>query len=128
MPTLLDTLDLSFDDLDRIIIAGAFGRYINLEKGKEIGLFPDIPVERFHFLGNGSLVGSSLVCLSRGMLGEVERIAKMMTNIELSDNQSFMDKYMGALFLPHTNARLFPDVSKYLEANSQMIQSERVGV
>ncbi len=126
--TLLETLNLSFDDLDRVIIAGAFGRYINLEKGKLIGLFPDIHVEKFHFLGNGSLLGSRLVCLSTGMLHEVERIAKMMTNIELSDNQSFMDKYMGALFLPHTDARLFPDVSKYLEANSQMIRSERVRV
>jgi uncharacterized 2Fe-2S/4Fe-4S cluster protein (DUF4445 family) len=123
--TLLETLDLSFDDLKRIIIAGAFGRYINIEKGKEIGLFPDIPVERFHFLGNGSLAGSRLVCLSRGMLGEVERIAKMMTNIELSDNQSFMDKYMGALFLPHTDAHLFPAVSEYLEANCKMIRRER---
>jgi uncharacterized 2Fe-2S/4Fe-4S cluster protein (DUF4445 family) len=124
--TLLESLDLSFDDLDRIIIAGAFGRYINLEKGKLIGLFPDIPVEKFHFLGNGSLLGARLVCLSNGMFSEVERIAKMMTNIELSDNQSFMDKYMGALFLPHTDARLFPDVSKYLGANSQMILSTRI--
>jgi len=125
--TLLETLDLSFADLDRIIIAGAFGRYINIEKGKGIGLFPDIPVEKFHFLGNGSLVGARLVCLSRGMLGEVERIAKMMANIELSDNQSFIDKYMGALFLPHTDAHLFPAVSKYLEANRKMIRSERKG-
>ena len=123
--TLLETFDLSFDDLNRIIIAGAFGRYINIEKGKEIGLFPDIPVEKFHFLGNGSLVGSRLVCLSRGMLDEAKRIAKMMTNIELSDNQSFMDKYMGALFLPHTDAHLFPAVSKHLEANCRMIQRER---
>jgi uncharacterized 2Fe-2S/4Fe-4S cluster protein (DUF4445 family) len=123
--TLLDSLDFSFDDLDRVIIAGAFGRYINLEKGKQIGLFPDIPVEKFHFLGNGSLLGSRLVCLSKGMLHDVERIASMMTNIELSDNQSFMDKYMGALFLPHTDARFFPHVSEYLEANSQMIQDER---
>lgn len=123
--TLLESLDLSFDDLDRIIIAGAFGQYINLEKGKQIGLFPDIPVEKFHFLGNGSLLGSRLVCLSNGMLQDVERIANMMTNIELSDNQSFMDKYMGALFLPHTDSRFFPHVSEYLAANSQVIQDER---
>ncbi len=123
--TLLESLDLSFDDLDRVIIAGAFGRYINLEKGKLIGLFPDIPVERFHFLGNGSLLGARLVCLSSGMLSEAERIAKMMTNIELSDNHSFMDKYMGALFLPHTEAHLFPTVCEYLDTKCQMIQSER---
>jgi uncharacterized 2Fe-2S/4Fe-4S cluster protein (DUF4445 family) len=123
--TLLESLNLSFDDLDRVIIAGAFGRYINLEKGKQIGLFPDIPAEKFYFLGNGSLLGSRLVCLSKGMFIEVERIAKMMTNVELSDNQSFMDKYMGALFLPHTDARFFPHVSEALEANYQMIQRER---
>jgi uncharacterized 2Fe-2S/4Fe-4S cluster protein (DUF4445 family) len=123
--TLLESLSLSFDDLDRVIIAGAFGRYINLEKGKQIGLFPDIPVEKFHFLGNGSLLGSRLMCLSRPMLHDVTRIAKMMTNIELSDNQSFMDKYMAALFLPHTEARLFPGVSKYLEDNWEMIRAQR---
>jgi uncharacterized 2Fe-2S/4Fe-4S cluster protein (DUF4445 family) len=123
--TLLENLNLSFDDLDRVIIAGAFGRYINLEKGKKIGLFPDIPTEKFHFLGNGSLLGSRLVCLSKGMFGDVERIAKMMTNVELSDNQSFMDKYMGALFLPHTDARFFPHVSEVLDTNCQMIQSQR---
>ncbi|MDY6988850.1 MAG: ASKHA domain-containing protein [Thermodesulfobacteriota bacterium] len=123
--TLLESLSLSFDTLDRVIIAGAFGRYINLEKGKVIGLFPDIPVEKFHFLGNGSLLGARLVCLSRGMLQEVKRIAEMMTNIELSDNQSFMDKYMGALFLPHTEDRLFPHVSHYLETSSDMIREER---
>jgi len=123
--TLLESLSLSFDDLDRVIIAGAFGRYINIEKGQRIGLFPDIPVDKFHFLGNGSLLGSRLLCLSRGMLGEIERIAKMMTHIELSDNQSFMDKYMGALFLPHTEDGLFPNVISYLEANCQKICHER---
>ncbi len=123
--TLLESLNLSFDDLDRVIIAGAFGRYINLEKGKQIGLFPDIPAERFHFLGNGSLLGARLVCLSKGMFREVERIAKMMTNVELSDNQSFMDKYMGALFLPHTDSRFFSSVNKSLEANCRMIQNQR---
>jgi uncharacterized 2Fe-2S/4Fe-4S cluster protein (DUF4445 family) len=123
--TLLESFQLSFGDLDRVIIAGAFGRYINLEKGKRIGLFPDMPVEKFHFLGNGSLLGSRLVCLSKGMLRELERIAKMMTNVELSDNQAFMDKYMGALFLPHTESRLFPNVGKYLEANWALVRRAR---
>jgi uncharacterized 2Fe-2S/4Fe-4S cluster protein (DUF4445 family) len=123
--TLLETFSLSFNDLDRLIIAGAFGRHINLEKGKLIGLFPDIPVEKFHFLGNGSLLGSRLLCISKGMLGEVKRIAEMMTNVELSDNQAFMDKYMGALFLPHTDAGLFPAVSKHLKDNSEVIRKQR---
>ncbi len=125
--TLLETLNLTFQDLDRVIIAGAFGRYINLEKGKLIGLFPDISVEKFHFLGNGSLLGARLVCLSKGTWSEVGRIGKMMTNVELSDNQSFMDRYMGALFLPHTEGRLFPEVSRNLEKRREIILAERGG-
>lgn len=123
--TLLEAFDLGFEDLDRVIIAGAFGRYISIEKGQQIGLFPDIPAEKFHFLGNGSLLGGRLVCQSKGLLREVERIAGMMTNVELSDNQSFMDKYMGALFLPHTESRLFPRVSEGLEAKRDSIMAER---
>jgi uncharacterized 2Fe-2S/4Fe-4S cluster protein (DUF4445 family) len=113
--TLLDRLSFSFDDLERVIIAGAFGRYINLEKGQRVGLFPDISIDKFHFLGNGSLIGACLVSLDRRLFREVGRIATMMTNVELSDNASFMDKYMAALFLPHTDRNLFPNVSKILE-------------
>jgi uncharacterized 2Fe-2S/4Fe-4S cluster protein (DUF4445 family) len=123
--TLLESLSLTFDDLERVIIAGAFGRYINLEKGQRIGLFPDIPVEKFHFLGNGSLIGARTVCLCRDMLREVERIGKMMTNVELSDNASFMDKYMAALFLPHTETRFFPNVGRYLQENARVVAEAR---
>jgi uncharacterized 2Fe-2S/4Fe-4S cluster protein (DUF4445 family) len=113
--TLLDSLSLSFDDLERVIIAGAFGRYINLEKGQRIGLFPDLSIDKFYFLGNGSLIGARLVSLDRKLFREVRRISTMMTNVELSDNASFMDKYMAALFLPHTDGRLFPNVCKVME-------------
>ena len=113
--TLLDSLSLSFQDVKTVMIAGAFGQYISLEKGQRIGLFPDIPVERFRFLGNGSLMGARVVSLGRELFRDVARIGAMMTNMELSDNPSFMDKYMAALFLPHTDSRLFPHVSNLLE-------------
>ena len=124
--TLLESLSLSFDDLDQVMIAGAFGRYINLTKGKFIGLFPDIGEEKFLFLGNGSVMGARLTCLYKDVLDEIERIADMMTNVELSDNQSFMDKYMGALFLPHTESRLFPDVTPYIEESRLIAHRERM--
>lgn len=123
--TLLESLSLSFDDLEQIIIAGAFGRYINLDKGKLIGLFPDVPVEKFQFLGNGSVMGARVACLYKGVLDEVGRIADMMTNVELSDNQSFMDKYMGALFLPHTESRLFPEVTVQIQKSRSVAHAER---
>jgi len=61
-------------------------------------------------VGNGSLLGARLISLSNEMLDDAERVARMMTNVELSESRSFMDHYMAALFLPHTHARFFPGV------------------
>ena len=108
--TLLQSVDLKPEDLDRVMIAGAFGSYINVENGITIGLLPELPLNRFHFVGNGSLLGARLISLSNEMLDDAERVAKMMTNFELSENHAFMDHYMAALFLPHTHTQIFPGV------------------
>jgi len=69
-----------------------------------------LPAERFVFVGNGSLLGARLMSMSKSCFLEAERIAKMMTNIELSDNNRFMEEYVAAMFLPHTNEKAFPGV------------------
>ncbi|TFH40528.1 MAG: DUF4445 domain-containing protein, partial [Chrysiogenales bacterium] len=108
--TLLESVGLDRNDLDEIIIAGAFGGYIDIEKSIIVGLFPDLPLDRFSFIGNGSLAGARLCALSGTMLDEVEGIAARMTNFELSENRSFMDHYVASLFFPHTEMRNFPTV------------------
>ncbi|MHB1412913.1 MAG: ASKHA domain-containing protein, partial [Thermoleophilia bacterium] len=70
--------------------------------------------ERFTFVGNGSLLGARLVSFSKDMLQSATQVARMMTNIELSDNQQFMDEYMAALFFPHTDMRWFPRMEQIL--------------
>jgi uncharacterized 2Fe-2S/4Fe-4S cluster protein (DUF4445 family) len=75
---------------------------------------PDLPRERFTFLGNASITGSYLCLLSKDLRQEAGIIASKMTYIELSISRSFMDEYMSALFLPHTHLRLFPTVGKLL--------------
>jgi uncharacterized 2Fe-2S/4Fe-4S cluster protein (DUF4445 family) len=104
---LLNNVGYSFDDIDKFIIAGGFGHYIDVERGISIGLLPEIDVDKFVFIGNGSLLGARLVSVSRDMLKEASRIARMMTNIELSNNKMFMDEYISAMFLPHTNIASF---------------------
>ncbi len=108
--TLLESVGLSYNDIDEVIIAGAFGSYVDIEKSVITGLFPDLPVERFSFIGNSSLRGARLATLSRELLTEAEEIAAKMTNFELSENKSFMDHYVAALFFPHTEMRNFPTV------------------
>ncbi len=108
--TLIKSIDSKFTDIERVIIAGTFGSNINIENAITIGLLPDLPRDRYIFIGNGSLLGARLISFSSDLLHEGERVAAMMTNIELSENADFMSNYMAALFLPHTNADEFPSV------------------
>jgi uncharacterized 2Fe-2S/4Fe-4S cluster protein (DUF4445 family) len=107
---LIKSMDLSFNDLDQIYIAGGFGNYLDLKGSIAIGLLPDIPLEKVKFIGNSSLTGAKVALLSREALDEIEKIAQMMTYIDLSSNNQFMEEYSSALFLPHTDLELFPSV------------------
>ncbi len=114
--TLLDNVGLKLQDIEQVILAGAFGNFINLENSIAIGLLPDLPRERFQFVGNGSLMGATLLAFSRELLEEERRVADMMTNFELSETPGFMDHYIAALFLPHTQEEYFPTITERLRS------------
>ena len=113
--TLLSHMGMGFHDIEKLYIAGGFGRYIDVERAITIGMLPDLPVEKFQFLGNTSIMGAYYALLCDRLRHEAEEIAKKMTYVELSVSRSFMDEYMSALFLPHTNLDAFPTVKKELE-------------
>jgi uncharacterized 2Fe-2S/4Fe-4S cluster protein (DUF4445 family) len=117
---LLNKVGLTFQDLERVIIAGAFGNFIDLKEAIVIGLLPEIPTERYSFIGNGSLLGAKLISLSNELLDDGEKIARKMTNVELSEDHSFMDKYMAALFLPHTDSTIFPETFRIITSNKKV--------
>jgi len=112
---LLESVGLTFAELDSFVIAGGFGKYINLERAITIGLLPEIDVEKFMFVGNGALLGERLVSVSREMMSQARNIAEMMTNIELANNMKFMDEYVAAQFLPHTDTNAFPKTMELLK-------------
>ncbi len=112
--TLLESVALDWSDLEQVLVAGGFGKYLRIEQAQAIGLFPEIDYEKFTFVGNGSLLGARLVSLSKDMLRSAEQIATSVTNVELSDNQTFMDYYMAAMFLPHTDMTYFPNMENVL--------------
>jgi uncharacterized 2Fe-2S/4Fe-4S cluster protein (DUF4445 family) len=113
--TLLDSVGMTFDDIERIIIAGGFGKFINLEKAVKIGLFPELDFNKFIYVGNSSLLGARLVSLSKDLMNEAETISNMMTHIELADNVNFMNEFIAGCFLPHTDNTLFPETIKEIE-------------
>lgn len=110
--TLLESVGMTIEDLDRVILAGNFGSYIDLEQAITIGFMPDIPRDRFFFAGNSSLTGARSAALSWAVAEEMKGVAQMMTHFDLSDNARFMDNYVSCLFLPHTDLSLFPTVQR----------------
>ena len=112
--TLIETVGMTLGDLDRVILAGNFGAYIDLERAICIGLLPDLDREKFYYLGNGSLLGAQISLTDHKRFRERQEVSKLMTNIEMSENPQFMNHYMASLFLPHTDMSLFPTVSEKL--------------
>ncbi|MDF1513986.1 MAG: ASKHA domain-containing protein [Anaerolineae bacterium] len=112
---LTKSVGMSITDVEQILIGGAFGQYINIEKAIQIGLLPDAPWENFSYLGNTSVKGAYLALLSRDAREKVDRLAGMMTYLELSADNSFFDEFNAALFLPHTDTSQFPSVLDQLE-------------
>jgi len=107
---ILGQVEMSFDDISNIYIAGGFGRFLDLEMSISIGLLPDLDRSRFKYIGNSSLMGTYMVLMSQEFREKQLDIAKRMTYIDLSSDPGYMDQYMSALFLPHTDKGLFPSV------------------
>ncbi len=101
-------------DVEQFLIGGAFGEYIDVEKAIRIGLLPDLPPERFRFLGNTSVLGAYIALLCVSSRHDVLDVAAKMTYLELSADNTFMDEYTSALFLPHTHIEAFPTVAALL--------------
>ncbi len=109
---LLDQVGLNISLIDRMIITGGFGQYLDLEKAVSIGLLPDINREKFIYMGNSSIGGAYMALLSADHRKEALEICNKMTYIDFSSNNRFMDEFTSAMFLPHTNSEDFPSVKK----------------
>jgi len=108
--SLVDYVGLNFGQLETIYVAGGFGSSLNISKAIAIGLIPDIDVKHIQFIGNSSLTGARLALTSIAAFEDSLKIARRMTNVELSNYTPFMNEFIAALFLPHTDAKLFPSV------------------
>ena len=92
--------------VDRVIVSGNFGRYLNLPAAIGIGLLPELPFGQYSYVDNGSLEGAALALLSREFLSEVTRYLGRMTYVDLSELPGYLDEFVGASFLPHTDPAL----------------------
>lgn len=105
--TMLDSLSMEQDMIESVLVAGGIGSGINIKNAIRIGMFPNLPEDRFSYIGNTSLTGSYAMLLSDKAAERIQDIGRNMTYLELSVNPRYMDEFIAACFLPHTNSSLF---------------------
>ena len=106
--TLLKSVDMTVEMIDRVYVAGGIGSGINMKNAVNIGMFPDVDIEKFHYIGNSSLTGSYAMVMSDEANAKCAEVASNMTYLELSTHPGYIDAFVAACFLPHTDRSLFP--------------------
>lgn len=107
--TLLQSVDMTVDMIDKVYVAGGIGSGINMKNAVNIGMLPDVELEKFHYIGNSSLTGAYAMVMSQEATDKCHEVGANMTYLELSTYPGYMDSFVAACFLPHTDARLFPN-------------------
>ena len=105
--TLLQSMDMDESVIEGFYVAGGIGSGINMKNAVRIGMFPNVPLELFHYIGNSSLSGAYAMALSEEAAQKVDEVARNMTYVELSTHPGYMDNFVAACFLPHTDAARF---------------------
>ncbi len=118
---VLENVGLTWEAITRVYIAGGFGRYMRIADAMFIGMLPDLPLERFRYIGNSSLTGAYIALLSREHRRRLAEIAARITYVDLSSNPQYMDSYVKALFLPHTDLEQFPTVAETFESRRRKV-------
>jgi len=110
MKVLLNRLDLSFRDVERFYVAGAFGSYLDIESAVSIGLLPDIDRSKFVFAGNTSITGAKIAAFYQEAFLEIRGIRDSCTYYDLMGAGDYVEEFKKAMFIPHTDIQDFPSV------------------
>lgn len=97
---MLEEAGLEEEQIERVVVAGAFGTYLDVGSALAIGMFPQLPRERFVQVGNAAGMGAKLALLSRRYRGVTQEIARRVEYVELTTHAHFVKVYTEALMLP----------------------------
>jgi len=106
---LMSKLKLRCSEVSRVYAAGAFGTYVDASSAINIGMYPDVPVERIKFIGNAAGSGARMALKSTGIRDLAEDLSKKVRYVELAAEPGFQNEFAQAMFLPHRDASRFPN-------------------
>lgn len=116
---LIESFGLEASDVKHFYLAGAFGKYLNIESAVTIGMYPDLPRDKFVMIGNASLKGAYGLLMDCSVLAAAQRILKKITYVQFGNAGDFVEKMHAAQFLPYTDLTQYPSVKKKLEERKQ---------
>ena len=107
--TLLKSVDMEVEMIDHVYVAGGIGSGINMKNAVSIGMLPDVELEKYSYIGNSSLTGAYAMVLGDEANAKCTEVGANMTYLELSTYPGYMDSFVAACFIPHTDRSLFPN-------------------
>ena len=107
--TLLKSVDMDVEMIDHVYVAGGIGSGINMKNAVNIGMLPDVDLSKYSYIGNSSLTGAYAMVLSDQADAKCAEVGANMTYLELSTYPGYMDEFVAACFIPHTDRNLFPN-------------------
>ena len=115
MECLLESAGISFEDLAHCYLSGAFPAHSDLESAITIGIFPDLPREKYRVLRNSSLDGARKVLLDHSQLAEAKALLENIYCVQFASIPDFLIRMQAAKFIPHTDMNRFSSVQQKLE-------------
>ncbi|MGB2896412.1 MAG: ASKHA domain-containing protein [Anaerolineales bacterium] len=96
---LLDANELRMEDIDQVIVAGAFGTYIDIASAITIGMLPELPLDRFRQVGNAAGMGAKIALISRTKRTEARTLAERTGYLELATHPQFHTTFAQSMFI-----------------------------
>ncbi len=103
------------EDIDHCYLSGAFSAHSNLEHAITIGIFPDLPRERYSAIANTSLDGARTLLLNRDKLADIRWLLETVYCVQFASIPDFLIRMYAAKFVPHTNMERFPIIAEKLK-------------
>jgi len=118
---LMQRMEVTEGNISRLVIAGAFGNYIDPESARLIGMYPEVPLERIEFAGNLAGTGARMTLMSREMRERAEEISSKVKYHELAADKGFQNEYIASLNFPHADLSKYPEAVETLRKHGQKI-------
>jgi uncharacterized 2Fe-2S/4Fe-4S cluster protein (DUF4445 family) len=118
---LMDELGVDTQDIEKVLLAGAFGNYISIGSARNIGIIPEVPLDRIESIGNAAGAGARIALLDRACRERAKELSRSVRYLELAAHPEFEERFYEAMFIPHFETSLFPEVEALINQSRKLL-------